>query len=379
MIKLSLSTFCLAAMAGLSSLAGLGAKADCTLHKLAELRVVVENDQILIPATIGGQHVNALFDTGFPTTIIPSSAADRLGVLASRTSQPSYFNARTPASAAPGGLSDNAGMVSNDDLAWGDIDELVLDKITMKGARAGIIHSTRAFVGNDVSILLGNDIWRDFDIEVDLSRNLITVYRASDCGATGALAYWGASTGYNVIDLAKAGPGTAFDVKLNGRTLYAVLDSGSPHSSLTEKAAARLGLDRPDSAPVVQDTPPPGTNATDLLSMIVLTRGFGLRTTSPNVLTASQLDFRSQIPRQYWMAHLDSLTIDQEVVSPLAMRVVPNPRLVVPETGERTHRPAATYDVLLGVDFFRSHRILIAHSQGKIYFSYSGGADFGKP
>jgi len=31
------------------------------------------------------------------------------------------------------------------------------------------------------------------------------------------------------------------------------------------------------------------------------------------------------------------------------------------------------------VDFFRSHRILIAHSQGKIYFSYSGGADFGKP
>jgi hypothetical protein len=32
--------------------------------------------------------------------------------------------------------------------------------------------------------------------------------------------------------------------------------------------------------------------------------------------------------------------------------------------------------MLLGVDFLRSHRVLVAHSQRKLYFSYIGGTVF---
>jgi len=33
-------------------------------------------------------------------------------------------------------------------------------------------------------------------------------------------------------------------------------------------------------------------------------------------------------------------------------------------------------DMLLGADFLRSHRALIAHSQGKMYFEYVSGTVF---
>ena len=33
-------------------------------------------------------------------------------------------------------------------------------------------------------------------------------------------------------------------------------------------------------------------------------------------------------------------------------------------------------DLLLGLDFVRAHRLLVAHSQGRLYFSYLGGEVF---
>ena len=37
---------------------------------------------------------------------------------------------------------------------------------------------------------------------------------------------------------------------------------------------------------------------------------------------------------------------------------------------------AAPAAMLLGADFLRAHRVLIAHSQRKIYFTYAGGTVF---
>jgi len=35
--------------------------------------------------------------------------------------------------------------------------------------------------------------------------------------------------------------------------------------------------------------------------------------------------------------------------------------------------------MLLGLDFLRAHRVYVAHSQGKLYFTYSGGPVFSAP
>jgi hypothetical protein len=34
-------------------------------------------------------------------------------------------------------------------------------------------------------------------------------------------------------------------------------------------------------------------------------------------------------------------------------------------------------DIVVGADFFRAHRVYIANSQGKIYFTYLGGVPYG--
>ena len=36
------------------------------------------------------------------------------------------------------------------------------------------------------------------------------------------------------------------------------------------------------------------------------------------------------------------------------------------------------HSMLLGADFLRSHRVLVAHSQRKIYFTYAGGPVFAR-
>ena len=47
------------------------------------------------------------------------------------------------------------------------------------------------------------------------------------------------------------------------------------------------------------------------------------------------------------------------------------------ETGSRIGKKVMqTQPMLLGADFLRSHRTLIAHSQRRVYFTYTGGPVF---
>ena len=45
-------------------------------------------------------------------------------------------------------------------------------------------------------------------------------------------------------------------------------------------------------------------------------------------------------------------------------------------TGSRLSASRELRDMLLGVDFLRSHRVFVAHSQRKMYFTYVGGPVF---
>ncbi len=45
-------------------------------------------------------------------------------------------------------------------------------------------------------------------------------------------------------------------------------------------------------------------------------------------------------------------------------------------TGSHLARRVEGNPVLLGADFLRAHRVLVAHSQRKIYFTYEGGPVF---
>lgn len=354
-----------AATLGLAS----GAQAACSLNKLTSLNVVVENDQILIPGTMQGQKVKFLFDTAYPANVMPSSAAGRLGVAVAPLAQPSYISEQDmEGNHSIGGLLIPSGAGKADP-------EISLDGRAMRGVTFGVFESKDNFGPGEVAGAISGYVWRNYEVEIDLQHNLITLYESKDCAGTN-FAYW--AQNYNVVDLTESGVGAEFPVKLNGREVTAILDSGSPYSTLAQKAADKLGIDRPSSVAVVDASPPVGVQSTDLASLIRFTHGYGLEAQAPNIVSNNVNDLGPQTPKSYWPAPIATLTIDQEVISHPVMRVVPSPR-VGHEFGTRTPRNLATYDVLLGVDFLKTHRVLISHNQKKLYFSYVGGALLGKP
>lgn len=365
-------------LAGLSCWGAASHAADCKMARTAKLHLTVEDGHILVPGKIKGQDVKFLIDTAFPSNVMPSGSTARLGL----TITP--FNEATFLRDEGAGQSGNAhaakeaaltGLTAPGYDGWTDINDISLDGIEMKRALFFSFHSAGTFGGPDVVGTLGSDLWLDFDIEIDLPNNLITLFHVTNCDGVD-LAYWGGA--YNVVDLSPAGALTIFPVKVNGQDLSAVIDTGSPRSSITDRAANKIDLRRGDGAANMDDPSPPGIQATDLPSLISFSHGIGLISTSPNVLSSSMPEIVAK-PRSYWMAHLDSFAIDQEVISPMSLRVVSVPRVMAPEAGTRTPRNLLFYDMLLGVDFLKSHRILISHSQKKLYLAYTGDASFAKP
>ncbi len=177
--------------------------------------------------------------------------------------------------------------------------------------------------------LLGQNLLRIADIEYDLAQGTLRLFRAKDCKRAD-LAYWVKSgTPYSVMDIQAATPllphtvGTAY---LNGAKIRVTFDTGASSSIVGLNAAAKAGI-----KPGGPGAEPAGYST-----------GLGRR------------------PVQTWIATFPSLKIGDEEVR--------NARLRFGDLGQ--------LDMLLGADFFLSHRIYVASSQGKLYFTYNGGPVF---
>lgn len=363
---LTITTARLALAAGLTLFSGGEAfAAACSYEKVAQLHVTVENNQILIPGVLHGHKVKFLFDTSSPASFIPAGAAHKLEVPVSSLNAPAF-------------VSILSGFVDPKDYSFGEVSSFTLDGSEIKGTIFRVFGSleTANFGGPDVVALLGTDFWKGYEVEVDLPHNMITLFHAKDC--TGNLAYW--SNAYNVVDMRRYGARTAFDLKLDGHELSAVLDSGSPYSTLTDKAAAKIGV-KHDGASLMPDEHEPGTQVTDLPSLLRISYGLGLDPIYPNVQTLGYpTPAQAAPPSDYWLAHFSKMAIDEEVISPVNLRVTKSIQTRTPETGALlSANDPVHYDVLLGVDFLKSHHVLIANSQNKFYFTYAGGAPFAKP
>jgi predicted aspartyl protease len=115
-------------------------------------------------------------------------------------------------------------------------------------------------------------------------------------------------------------------VAINGKPFWAVLDSGAALTQLDVTTAAEVG--------VTPDTP--GVTVAGTTS--------GLR--SSEAIT--------------WLGAFESFVIGDESVA--------RPNLLFGDLGLRR-------SLLLGADFLLKHRVLIAHSQRKVYFSHVGAAN----
>jgi tetratricopeptide (TPR) repeat protein len=123
-------------------------------------------------------------------------------------------------------------------------------------------------------------------------------------------------------------PHTTGGALLNGQKIRVMFDTGSSTSALSLRAAERAGV-TPDS---------------------------------PGVVRAGRASGIGSRSVQTWLGHFESFKIGDEEIR--------NAKLRFSELGN------VDADMLIGADFFLSHRIYVASGQRKVYFTFNGGPVF---
>jgi tetratricopeptide (TPR) repeat protein/predicted aspartyl protease len=297
----------------LAAIAGRAA-ADCKLERYAELPVTMAGTRPLITGSINGVAVQFLADTGAFFNMISRETAERL---------------KLRSEALPEGF-----------LVWGvggaALPSLATAKdFTLVGLSAQTFHKVPFIeVGNffvtDENGIIGQNLLGHADGEYDLANGFIRLFYAKDCRGK-PLAYWHGADPVAVIEMEptlESSPQLIGSVKLNGTKIKVMFDSGASHSILSLRAAARAGI-KPDS---------------------------------PGVVSGGQSRGIGKHVAESWLARFDSLDLGGEEIKNARLRIAD---IDLPDV-----------DMLLGADFFLSHRIYVANSQRKIYFTFNGGRVF---
>jgi tetratricopeptide (TPR) repeat protein len=185
-------------------------------------------------------------------------------------------------------------------------------------------------LGPGVAGLMGQNVLGLDDVDYDLANGAIRLLHSSGCGNRNVVV-WAADRETSIIPLEtpigryKQTIGEAF---VNGKRIRVLFDTGASTSILSLDAARRAGID-PGGAGVTRGG---------------LQRGIGRRML------------------ESWLAPVASFKIGDEEVRNTRLRLA---AISLPNT-----------DMLLGGDFFLSHRVYVANSQKRIYFTYNGGPVF---
>lgn len=179
--------------------------------------------------------------------------------------------------------------------------------------------------------LLGQNVLGLRDIEYDFQHGAVRLMEAKDCDGQ-LMAYWAGEKPITTLAIERMDDRnrhTIATVLVNGVKLRAAFDTGSPGTVITPRAARRAGV-TPDSPGAVK-------------------AGYGRGLGSRQV--------------EAWRAPFDNIELGGEKLKHAVF--------TVQDLG------GDDVDILIGADFFLSHRVYVANSQQKMYFTYEGGPVFG--
>ena len=289
------------------------ASAKCQLAKLVDLPITMSGMRPTITAKINGMDARFALDSGAFYSIISSATA-------------AQFQLRLRP--APYGLRVR-GVGGSADTSVAVVKVFTLAGIPLHDVEFLVGGSE---IGGDSIGLLGQNFLEKWDVEYDLARGVVRLFKAQDCKHT-LLAYW-TTPGQDVsmMDISYTTPlqphttGTAF---INGAKIVVMFDTGAWNSVLSLKAAARAGV-KPDTAGVVE-------------------AGYSSGIGRGKVKT--------------YIAPFSSFKIgDGEEIK--------NARLPIADIN------LDEGDMLLGADFFLSHHVYVSNSQHRLYLTYNGGPVF---
>ena len=288
----------------------------CTLGRVAELPVTMIAARPTIASKVNGADAQFIVDSGAFYSLITPAAANELHLQALHDDHAQAL------------VTDVQGLGGDETASVTSVRLFMLGSIPLHNLQFFIAGSE---VGNGAAGVLGQELLRIADVEYDLANGVIRLWRPRDCGRYNG-AYWAGTQSYSVIDVngtSAREPLTIGTARLNGTEIRVMFDSGAQMSMLTLPAARRAGF-TPDGAGVVS--------------------GGEFSGLGDKVIPA-------------WIAPFSSFEIGDEQIHNTHLRVADRADLF-------------DVDMLLGADFFLSHRIYVANAQHKVFFTYNGGPVF---
>jgi len=246
-----------------------------------------------------------------------------------------FYSVISPGSAATLGLSpkaQNDGIVMRGVNGEAEFGVAMVKTFTLVGLDIPnvefIVGGSR--VGEGAVGVLGQNIWSLADVEYDLAHGVIRLMAPHDCKGR-ALAYWAGDKPFSAMDISIAdeqGQHTSGAAFINGHRVKVAFDTGAATSVVHLRAASRTGID---------------------------VRG-------PNVVDAGYSGGFGSRRVHDWIAPVADFKVGDEQISHTRLRL-----------GDFQTLDA---DMLLGADFFLSHRVYVSNSQHRMYFTYNGGPVF---
>ena len=184
------------------------------------------------------------------------------------------------------------------------------------------------WMGPEIDGLIGQNLLGTSDVEYDLGSGVIRLFVSQGCGDA-PLAYWAGSTPWSRLAISTTSvvePHFTATAYLNGKPIRVTFDTGASRSILTLKAARKVGV----------------VDAASLQEV--------------ETLAGRTRQVHS------FVAPFDSFKIGNEEIRHAKLWV--------------SDQDLLTGDMLLGADFFLSHRVYVSTRQHKLYFTYAGGRVF---
>jgi len=297
---------------------------QCRMVKIAEIPLDMRNGTI--EATIDGHATHMLVDTGGFNSLIwrPAAKAFGLDVVAGR--QKVY---------GVGG-SDYEGLVTVKDFGLAGF---VVHNLTLSAAGHNV--GSAEFAG-----VLGQDFLKHWDLEFDPGAKVLRLMTPEHC-KDDQVVYWASS--YAVVDISwDWGHHLGTDIKLNGHDARAWFDTGSWSTVVDAELIKRPGYHPTSEGAVEGVTRGVGAAPVDVHSAVFASIAIGQEVIQNPQIRVAELFAKDK--EVHLGSHIATLSGD-------------TPRSELPE-------------ILIGRDFFRAHRVYVANSQGKVYFTYLGGPIF---
>ena len=315
---------CIATVATACTRSALGA---CKIVQVAQLNVSNTNNRPVVDGKIEGRDVEILIDTGSSFSFVFQDAATRLGLPLHGVSGLRVFG------------------VGGEAQAYSTlVKQLQFGSFTIKDLPLVVIGKRREDRPQAPALVLGEDFLSNYTTEFDLAHGVILLLRPEGCRYD-QLPYWAKTYSLSELEPMRADdPQIGTEVLINGKRVSAHLDTGSRTSIISSQAAHRVG-----SAIGLDDQ---GTEKT--------------------------VNGIAEKPVQSSLAEFDSLSIGDETIHNVKLRIANLfGRDTAMETGSHISKPIEDLpDMLIGNDFFRSHRVMVLPQEHKLLFTYEGGPIF---